>query len=136
MIPQGTQADPLSSDLLPLVEHRDEISKLVAKHATESRSIQDESIETSSEATRISRKNIILTEQLLNLKQKLNEKRAGGELNAEARGQINEINQQLQLSRRRWKVVKGVVSAMVVGSGVDWASDPKLIDMVLDLEDT
>ena len=38
-------------------------------------------------------------------------------------------------ARKRWRIMKSVVAAVVVGSGVDWASDDSLKELVLDDED-
>ncbi|KAH7041917.1 centromere protein H (CENP-H)-domain-containing protein [Macrophomina phaseolina] len=38
-------------------------------------------------------------------------------------------------ARRRWRTVKGVVAGVVVGSGVDWAADEGLRELVLEDED-
>lgn len=42
---------------------------------------------------------------------------------------------ELKASRQRWKVMKGTASAVVAGSGVDWARDDELREMVLDPEE-
>ena len=53
----------------------------------------------------------------------------------ELRQQLEEAEAELKISRQRWRVMKGTASATIVGSGVDWASDPVLLDIVLDRED-
>lgn len=37
-------------------------------------------------------------------------------------------------ARQRWRIMKSVVAAVVAGSGVDWARDDSLRDLVLDEE--
>lgn len=49
--------------------------------------------------------------------------------------EMAEVESELATSRQRWKVIKGVTSAVVAGSGVDWARDKRLRDMVLDPPD-
>ena len=40
-----------------------------------------------------------------------------------------------KVAKGRWRMMKSVVAAVVAGSGVDWASDPHLLEAVLDAED-
>ncbi|KAK5651734.1 hypothetical protein OQA88_11696 [Cercophora sp. LCS_1] len=47
--------------------------------------------------------------------------------------QIEVLENELKTSRQKWKVIKSVASAVVTGSGVDWARHERLRDMVLDL---
>jgi len=46
--------------------------------------------------------------------------------------EIVRVKDGLKVSRQRWKVIKGTVSAVVAGSGIDWARDERLRNMVLD----
>ena len=39
-----------------------------------------------------------------------------------------------KVAKGRWRMMKSVVAAIVAGSGVDWASDPNLLEIVLDAE--
>lgn len=51
-----------------------------------------------------------------------------------ARRQLDELEEQLKASKRKWRIMKGTASATIVGSGVDWARDPMLLEIVLDDE--
>ena len=51
-----------------------------------------------------------------------------------ARERIEEMEQEVKGSRQRWRVMKGTASAVVAGSGVDWASDERLRGLVLEVE--
>ncbi|KAF3007563.1 hypothetical protein E8E13_007071 [Curvularia kusanoi] len=51
------------------------------------------------------------------------------------REQIKAVESDLKDSRRRMKTLKGILSAMIVGSGINWAADESLVDLVLDDED-
>jgi Centromere protein H (CENP-H) len=35
-------------------------------------------------------------------------------------------------AKRKWRIMKGLVAGVVVGSGVRWAEDEELVDLVLD----
>lgn len=51
------------------------------------------------------------------------------------REQIKATEKELKESRRRMKTLKGILSAMIVGSGINWAADESLVELVLDDED-
>lgn len=51
------------------------------------------------------------------------------------REQIRIVDKELKESRRRMKTLKGILSAMIVGSGINWAADEDLTELVLDDED-
>jgi len=46
--------------------------------------------------------------------------------------QLDELERDVKTSRQRWRIMKGTASGTIVGSGVDWARDPKLLEIVLD----
>jgi hypothetical protein len=49
-----------------------------------------------------------------------------------ARQQLDELETEMRISRQRFRIMKGTASAAIVGSGIDWARDPKLLEIVLD----
>lgn len=49
--------------------------------------------------------------------------------------QLDELEANLKTRKRKWEVLKNVASAMVVGSGLNWADDEKLCALVLDESD-
>ncbi|KAF9697257.1 hypothetical protein EKO04_004612 [Ascochyta lentis] len=51
------------------------------------------------------------------------------------REQIESVEKELKESRRRMKTLKGIISAMIVGSGINWAADDSLTELVMDGED-
>lgn len=54
--------------------------------------------------------------------------------NPKARRQLDDLEESLKVSKRKWRIMKGTASATIVGSGVDWARDPNLLEVVLDDE--
>lgn len=50
------------------------------------------------------------------------------------REQLAELEADLRASRRKWRIMKGTASAAIVGSGVDWVRDGKLLGIVMDDE--
>jgi hypothetical protein len=51
------------------------------------------------------------------------------------RSQIGSVEKELKESRRRAKTLKGILSAMIVGSGINWAADENLCELVMDDEE-
>jgi len=48
------------------------------------------------------------------------------------RQQLDELEDEMKINRQRWRIMKGTVSATIAGSGIDWARDTKLLEIVLD----
>lgn len=53
----------------------------------------------------------------------------------ESTAQLEGLEKETSIARNRWSVMKSVVSAVVAGSGVNWARDATLQKLVLDEED-
>ncbi|KAH6898530.1 centromere protein H (CENP-H)-domain-containing protein [Thelonectria olida] len=127
-------SDRLRSDLLPYVERRDEAAISIAKQAVKSGNQLKELTDVQSETLRVSRHNVQLTAELLRLAEEAKEKKTGSHDNPETKTQQDSQQSKVKESRQRWKVMKGVASGMIVGSGVDWAADDELREAVLDPE--
>lgn len=51
------------------------------------------------------------------------------------RAQLQELDSRIQMARRRRRIMKSVVAGMVVGSGINWANNAMLRELVMDDED-
>lgn len=51
------------------------------------------------------------------------------------KAQLEELEAEHKKRRARWETIKSIASAAVVGSGVDWARDDRLRELVLDESD-
>jgi hypothetical protein len=51
------------------------------------------------------------------------------------RAKVEDLDAAMRASRKRWRILKGTASATIAGSGVDWARDPKLLEIVMDDDD-
>lgn len=51
------------------------------------------------------------------------------------RSALAKLREEARNSRLKWRVMKSVVSATVAGSGLNWALDDELRELVLDDED-
>ncbi|KAI0187337.1 centromere protein H (CENP-H)-domain-containing protein [Xylaria flabelliformis] len=129
----GTKASPIERDLLPLLTDRDAVSSTLASQSTEYHSLLSDLTDVESRSLRLSRENVALAGRLLHLAKQTDQGKA--ELltsDSDHAAEIAELEAKLKGSRRRWRVLKGTASAIVAGSGIDWARDAELRDIVLD----
>ncbi|KAI0394777.1 centromere protein H (CENP-H)-domain-containing protein [Xylariaceae sp. FL0594] len=132
----GTKASPIDRDLLPLLTDRDSTSGALAMQNTELYSLQTELGEVEGRALRLGRDNVGLAERLLSLTRQADQGKS--EVIASENGhavEIAKLESEVKGSRQRWRVLKGTASAIIAGSGVDWAADAELRDVVLDPAD-
>jgi small-conductance mechanosensitive channel len=80
-------------------------------------------------------KNRELSQVMLALAEEMKAQSAKDIEDPKLRDQVTAVEKELKQSRSRAKTIKGILSAMVVGSGINWAADEALIDLVLDDED-
>lgn len=78
------------------------------------------------------RKNVELAATMVALAKEADTQRKEDIVDAKARQELDELEEATRTSRQRWRIMKGTASAIVAGSGVDWARDPKLLEIVLD----
>ena len=53
----------------------------------------------------------------------------------ELRNTLDELQDNVKEAKRRWRIMKSLLSAVIAGSGVDWARNESLRDLVLDDRD-
>ncbi|PNP53984.1 hypothetical protein THARTR1_05671 [Trichoderma harzianum] len=128
-------ADPVRRDLFPYVQERDETSISVAKHAESRTRLRRDLTSVQVQSIRMCRENVKLTEQLFELAEQAKQKKAIRLDNPEVQRGMAKLTREVKSSRQRWKVMKGVASGIIAGSGVDWAGDEDLRNIVLDPED-
>lgn len=78
------------------------------------------------------RTNAELAKTMLALAEEANTHRKEDIEDPKLRHQLDDLEAEMKMSRQKWRIMKGTASATIVGSGVDWARDPKLLDIVLD----
>lgn len=77
-------------------------------------------------------KNAELATTMLALAEEADTKRKEDIDDPKARQQLDELEVKMKTSRQRWRIMKETASATIAGSGIDWARDPKLLEIVLD----
>lgn len=107
-----------------------------AKQASDLDQVTAQSVRVQVELQAVTKKNILLASNVLQLAE-ANQTRLRVEdvESTQLKQEMTEAEKDLVISRQRWKAIKGVTSAVVAGSGVDWARDTRLRDMVLDPPD-
>ena len=78
------------------------------------------------------RKNAELATMMLALAEEADTKRNEDIDDPKARQQLDELEVKMKTGRQRWRIMKETASATIAGSGIDWARDPKLLEIVLD----
>lgn len=69
---------------------------------------------------------------MLGLAEQVNSHRQADVEDTQLRQQLDELEVSMKVSRQRWRIMKGTASGTIAGSGVDWARDSKLLEIVLD----
>ncbi|KAH8128502.1 centromere protein H (CENP-H)-domain-containing protein [Trichoderma asperelloides] len=131
----GTQASPIERDLFPYVQERDETSISVAQHAESVAKLRDDLTKVQVQSLRVCRENMELTSELFALAEQAKQKKAVRVDDPRVQQEMEKLTREVKTSRQRWRVMKGVASGVVAGSGVDWAKDEDLRNIVLDPED-
>lgn len=80
-------------------------------------------------------KNKALTATLLDISSKIQVLRDNVTRVPGARTELDQVIADTSIAKTRWTVMKSVVGAVIAGSGVDWARNETLRDLVLDNED-
>jgi len=82
----------------------------------------------------VARKNTELATTMIALAEEASTQKKDDIKDPKTREQLDELEQALKTSRQRWRIMKGTASAVVAGSGMDWARDEVLRELVLDNE--
>jgi hypothetical protein len=121
--------------ILPLITENDTVSMVHASLASKLLSTQ-QAISTAVQANIIAnRKNRDLSAVMLTLAEEMKAQSAKDIEDPRLRDQVDAVEKELKDSRRRMKTLKGILSAMIVGSGINWAADKTLTELVMDDED-
>lgn len=108
----------------------------MARQAASLRGVLNALAEVEGQTLRVSRANAAQASEVLRLAAERNQDlaaaAAAGDLDAGLAEEMAALEAQVRASRRKWRVVKGAASAIVAGSGVDWARDDELREIVLD----
>ena len=129
----GSNATPIERDIAPLITVRDTVSISLTSISQSILTRRTELREAEVQNITLARSNREKAERMMQLAEE-----AGSDkkevVEGEARERIDEMEGEVKSSKQRWRVMKGTASAVVAGSGVDWAGDEKLRGLVLEVE--
>ena len=128
-------ANPSTRLLRPLVADRDIVSMAHTNLSTMYQSIMNALTLTETENIVTLRMNQQLTTGLLSLTDQLKAQVPDKIDDPELRGTLEELQDNTKEAKRRWRIMKSLVSAVIAASGVNWAHNENLRDLVLDDED-
>lgn len=80
-------------------------------------------------------KNRELTAALVELTHNMREHRVFAINESQLGPQLEILREDVRTARKQWKLLKSVVAAVIVGSGVDWARNDELRQVVIDAEE-
>ena len=86
------------------------------------------------ELLRTMEQNRALTTVLLELSNKMQAQRNEAMADPRLSMQVEQARADMSIAKKRWRIMKSVVAAVIAGSGVDWAHSDTLRDLVLDSE--
>lgn len=124
-----------SRDLLPLLERRDELSFELSRISTKTLAARNELMKIKAEHIKVARENAELAKQVMGLAEELKTQKPEDITDPELRRQVEEAKAEMEASQRKYRIMKAVTSGVIVGSGIDWARDPKLLEIVRDRDD-
>ena len=119
-------------DILPLIRQRDLISAEAAEQASASYQVRDHILDLELERLRAGQHNATLASELLRLSKTTGTHDVQVDGSTKLGRKLGKTKGELRVSRQKWKTIKGATSALVAGTGVDWARDERLRDLVLD----
>jgi len=121
--------------LLPLITENDAVSMLHGAHTAKLASTT-RALGTAAQANMaVNRENRELARTVLALAEDAKARSSNDIEDARLRGQVDAVDRALREARRRARTMKGVLSAMVVGSGINWAADAGLTALVMEEEE-
>ncbi|EPE36657.1 hypothetical protein GLAREA_08820 [Glarea lozoyensis ATCC 20868] len=127
----GSNASTAEQDLLPLLEQRDTLSVTLADLSRKVLNAKKELIKVETENVNTNRQNAELAAQMISLAKDADTQKRDN-MSRKAQKDLAEMDQKVKSIRQTWRIMKGTASGTIVGSGVDWARDPELLEIVLD----
>jgi hypothetical protein len=126
-------ADPMSTrDLLPHIQRRELANVEEAKHHRAAQAATKSLDELELEGCRVGHRNGALAAELLQLAENNRSPVTEASFGKKFAGEITTLEQEIKMSRKKWKLMKGTASGIVGGSGIDWVRDERLRGIVLD----
>lgn len=123
-----------SRALHSLIDRRDTLEIARTNLSSTLQTLLKEAAMLSADNIRAMEKNRALTGTLLALAQKVQAQRDDVTKDSRFSARLEGLRNDATTARQRWSIMKSVIAAVVAGSGVDWARDDTLQNLVLDEE--
>lgn len=121
--------------VLPLITENDALSmvhgSLASKLAAAIRALS----EAEKGNIAANRENRELSQTLLALAEEMKAQSTEDIEDPQLRERVRAVEKDVKESRRRMRTLKGILSAMIVASGINWAADEALQELVMDYEE-
>jgi len=127
-------ASAIERDLLPLIQERDALSVSLTERSSKVLSTVEQLTKVEAEHVRTAQRNKELATTMMELAEEANTQRKEDITDPVLREQLDELQEALKVGRQRWRIMKGTASAVVAGSGIDWAREKALRELVLEDE--
>lgn len=127
----GYHADEIRM-LSTLINRRDVLSMAHTNVSSDLKSTLDSLLEAETENRIAMKKNQDLASTLLSLAEESKADNRDEFISPEHKRQHADLEEEIKVARSKWIILKSVVSAIIVGSGVDWARDEGLRELVVD----
>ncbi|KAF2747987.1 hypothetical protein M011DRAFT_493896 [Sporormia fimetaria CBS 119925] len=131
----GEHTDHAEKRMLPLITENDVVSMLHETLTSKLLGLKKALSAAELENLTANERNRALSKTLLALSKGLNVQSAEDLQDQQLRDSVKAAEKEAAESRRRMHNLKGLMSAMIVGSGINWAEDGDLRELVMDDED-
>ena len=121
--------------MLASIQRRDAAATKTAALCSDLQVARSRLAELEAKSLHISRQNIEPASETLQLAGRTLDQKAKSVEGGPFGHEIGILEGQVKSSHQRWRVMKGAASAIVAGSGIEWARDKRLKDLVLDPPD-
>ncbi|KIW08105.1 uncharacterized protein PV09_01043 [Verruconis gallopava] len=125
----------LERRLLPLVHERDVLTMLSSTLYSRLRKLRQKFYKLETKNIEIIESNRSISKRMLELANDVKIRKIEDVTDERARKQLEDLDAEVRRAAKEWRVWKSVAGAVVVASGIDWAEDPELLEIVMDEED-
>ncbi|KAF1959933.1 hypothetical protein CC80DRAFT_440129 [Byssothecium circinans] len=131
----GEDSDFAEKRILPLITENDTVSMVHGSLSSKLTSTAHALSLAERSNIAANQKNRELSQTLLELAEEMKAQSTEDIEDPRLRSQVKAVEKELKESRRRMRTLKGIISAMIVGSGINWAADEVLRELVMDDEE-
>jgi hypothetical protein len=128
-------ATALERRLAPLIHERDVLALTDSYLSSKLAGLQQRFVELEAEVVKLNEENRVVAATLVEITDRMKDQTVEELDDTRLTARLEELDDEIRSSRRRWRIMKSLVKGVVVGSGVEWAKRPDLLEVVLDDED-